>query len=349
MDTHMNPVPADPGAGPGTTTSRDRALAPSGPLALAAHSKMRESADIAKIAPALVRAQGAMASPPRNRSVQVRTQTGGAYTFSYATLDKITDMMRDALAANGLCVLQPIVNTERGAVLVTRLLHESGQWMECEIPLPPLGSSPQAFGSIVTYVRCYAVSAMLNISADEDDDANRATGNHYAEAPARAESRREQARPAAQRNQAGAAPKGSLGTATRAGEGGNGDAGASPATAAQPVAGSPSPSQTPHAPPQQAGAIPGQAVRPRKDEARPASVWAILRPGKDAITAPDGPAWLKWWQDRAAQAKAEDKVEALQGLYEANVPAWDRIATHSAEGEVVVAEAVRAVKDVLEA
>ncbi len=144
------------------------------------NSKMRESADISKIAPALVRAQGAMENPPRNRSVQVRTQSG-SYTFRYATLDKITDMTRHALAENGLCVLQPIVSTKRGPALVTRLLHESGQWMECEVLLPALGNNPQAFGSAVTYMRRYSVCALLNISADEDDDANRAAGNHYAD------------------------------------------------------------------------------------------------------------------------------------------------------------------------
>jgi hypothetical protein len=148
------------------------------------NSKMRESTDITKIAPALVRVQAAIENPARNRSVQVRTQAG-AYTFRYATLDKIIDMTRRVLAENGLCVLQPIVSTERGPALVTRLLHESGQWMECEVGLPGLGSNPQAFGSVVTYVRRYSICAMLNIAADEDDDANRAAGHHYQDMPAR--------------------------------------------------------------------------------------------------------------------------------------------------------------------
>lgn len=144
------------------------------------NSKMRESTDIAKIAPALVRVQAAIENPARNRQVQVRTQAG-AYTFRYATLDRIIDMTRRVLAENGLCVLQPIVSTERGPALVTRLLHESGQWMECEIGLPGLGTNPQAFGSVVTYVRRYSLCAMLNIAADEDDDANRAAGHHYSD------------------------------------------------------------------------------------------------------------------------------------------------------------------------
>ncbi len=165
------------------------------------NSKMRESADISKIAPALVRAQGAMENPPRNRSVQVRTQAG-SYTFRYATLDKITDMTRHALAENGLCVLQPIVSTERGPALVTRLLHESGQWMECEVLLPALGNNPQAFGSAVTYVRRYSVCALLNISADEDDDANRAAGNHYTDVAAGTAPRKERGRTAAREDAA---------------------------------------------------------------------------------------------------------------------------------------------------
>jgi len=164
------------------------------------NSKMRESADISRIAPALVQAQAAMENPQRNRSVQVRTQAG-AYSFRYATLDRITDMARRVLAENGLCVLQPIVSTDRGPALVTRLLHESGQWMECEVALPSLGPNPQAFGSVVTYVRRYTLSAMLNIAPDEDDDANRAAGNHYADTPVR----RERSRPEPREAPAGSA------------------------------------------------------------------------------------------------------------------------------------------------
>ena len=141
-------------------------------------SKMRESADISKIAPALVNAQAVIENPARNRDVKVTNKDGKSYTFRYATLDAINEATRHALAENGLCVLQPIVATERGVSLVTRLLHESGQWMECDIPLAPPGPDPKAFGSAVTYLRRYAVSAMLNVSPDEDDDASAASGSH---------------------------------------------------------------------------------------------------------------------------------------------------------------------------
>ena len=94
----------------------------------------------------------------------------------------------------------------------------------------------------------------------------------------------------------------------------------------------------------------GEAARPpRADAARPASIWTITRPGKDAITAPDGPAWLKWWQDTAAKAAEEGKVDALRTLNDANAATWDGLVQRSTEAEAVVAEAARAVKDVLEA
>ena len=155
------------------TTAELRATPYPGPL-----SRMRESADITEIASALVSAQAALANPPRNRSVTVTAENGRTYAFCYATLDKIAEMARHALAEKKVCVLQPIVATERGPAILTRLLHESGQWMECEVAMPATGRDPQAFGSAVTYLRRYALSALLNIAPDEDDDANSAAGNH---------------------------------------------------------------------------------------------------------------------------------------------------------------------------
>ena len=107
-------------------------------------SKMRESSDIAQIAAALVRAQAALDSPPRNREVEVRTKTGVKYTFRYATLDQIMDAARPALGEAGLCVLQPIVSTEKGPVLVTRLVHESGQYAEVETGFTTLAFASNA-------------------------------------------------------------------------------------------------------------------------------------------------------------------------------------------------------------
>ncbi len=323
-------------------------------------SKMRESSDIAQIAAALVRAQAALANPPRNRSVQVRTKAGSIYTFRYATLDKIRETIREPLGGNGLCVLQPIVSTQRGPVLVTRLLHESGQWMECEIPLPTLGDSLQDFGSAITYVRRYAVSAMLNITADEDDDGNTAEGNHVADAPHRDNGRRGPVRPVPDNGRAGTKagaggqePAPRQGRAASGNEDPNSTAGAPINRAQRNGEGAPSPAS----PRQPDDAAAARTAKPRqasdtprrsKDEAAPPSAWGILRPGKAAITAPDGTAWLKWWTGIAGKAAAGGKRDELRALYEANTAGWDQIALGSAEGQDVVAKAAEIVRAALD-
>ena len=345
-------------------------------------SKLRESSDIAKLAHALVQAQKVLANPPRNREVEVRTKTGGKYTFRYATLDQIMDAARPALGEAGLCVLQPIVSTEKGPVLVTRLVHESGQWMECEIPLPRLGEDLQGFGSAVTYVRRYAVSAMLNITADEDDDGNTAAGNHVADAPRRDDgragttARAGRGEPAPRRDQAMPGNSRPDGTARRdQADPPRGSNGATPAHApsqAPPpapaksrgdlreantirqdgeAAAPPASPNQPDAAPAKAASTPRQAPdapRRRKDEAAPPSAWRILRPGKADITAPDGTKWLKWWTDLAAKARAEGKRDELRALQDANAAAWDAIALASPETEAVMAQAVQAVRAALD-
>ena len=232
---------------------------------------------------------------------------------------------------------------------MTRLLHESGQWMECEIPLPTLGDSLQDFGSAVSYVRRYAVSAMLNITADEDDDGNTAAGNHVADAPRHAEGRRGPARPVPHNGPA-RAETGAPGTPRDGAPRGNGGNNSAAPTGTQALP-PPGTSGQITGMPAKAAAVPRQvpdATRRRKDEAAPASVWGILRPGKAAIRAPDGAAWLKWWTDIAAKAKAECKLDDLRTRYEANTATWDEIALASPETEAVVAQAAQAVRAALD-
>lgn len=131
------------------------------------------------LASALAKAQSELTSPPRNREVEVVSKrTGGRYKFKYATLDSIIDHVRPALTKNGLWFTQTLEGNEAGKYkLVTQLLHESGQTIRSETPLLVEESGNQAFGSALTYMRRYALTAMLGIAADEDDDANSADGN----------------------------------------------------------------------------------------------------------------------------------------------------------------------------
>ena len=55
------------------------------------------------------------------------------------------------------------------------LLHDSGEYIESWAQLPPLSqgknmNAAQAAGAAITYMRRYGISALLNLSVDEDTD-----------------------------------------------------------------------------------------------------------------------------------------------------------------------------------
>ena len=137
---------------------------------------------IDKLAAALAKAQSGLTSPEKNREVSVNgtTKSGKAftYTFKYTTLDRIIEHVRGPLTANGIWFTQTLEAADGGRYkLVTTLMHDSGQSIRSETPLLVGEGGNQAFGSALTYMRRYALTAMLGIAADEDDDANRADGN----------------------------------------------------------------------------------------------------------------------------------------------------------------------------
>ena len=93
----------------------------------------------------------------------------------YATLSAILKTIRQPLAKNGLTVFQGL-NTEG---LVTRIIHSSGEWIESTAPMIAPGeekgkSAAQVYGSIITYMRRYMVTAALGIVSDDDNDAQAA-------------------------------------------------------------------------------------------------------------------------------------------------------------------------------
>jgi hypothetical protein len=106
------------------------------------------------------------------------------FKSTYADLTSVMLACKDALAANDLAVLQLSRIHESGApVLVTRIIHTSGEHIEGEFPLVCKDpNDPQKLGSAVTYARRYALSAALGITAD-DDDGQAAAGHTPAPAP----------------------------------------------------------------------------------------------------------------------------------------------------------------------
>jgi hypothetical protein len=123
---------------------------------------------------ALAAAQGEFAAIPRNKTVQVRMKSGGAYTFAYAPLETILAAVRPSLAKHGLAVTQTI----RDSVVETVIGHASGESVVlAPVAFAPVDASPQALGSALTYARRYSITLALCIASDDDDDGGAAAGN----------------------------------------------------------------------------------------------------------------------------------------------------------------------------
>jgi hypothetical protein len=63
--------------------------------------------------------------------------------------------------------------------MVTRIIHESGEHLDCPLPMLNLPNVPQEAGSIITYFKRYSYAAAFGRVAEEEDDANIAAGNDY--------------------------------------------------------------------------------------------------------------------------------------------------------------------------
>lgn len=170
------------------------------------------SESIAKFAPAFVKAQSAMGSA-------VKGKNNPFFKSKYADLAEVIEVCKDALNANGIAFMQPVVDTlaqpewkfppEINLVLATVwddlskddkadavgvlfgsrprhrigvctiLLHESGEWMSCTASFPAMKEGPQDYFATTTYLRRACLQAILGIPA-EDDDGNKASGKKEA-------------------------------------------------------------------------------------------------------------------------------------------------------------------------
>ena len=130
---------------------------------------------------ALAKAQGGFAPIAKNRAVKIQMKGGGAYEFRYADLEAILSATRPALAANGLAVFQriePIAGTTNNN-LITVIAHKDGGLLESVTALPAgYGGDLKSFGANLSYLRRYAYTSLLCVSADDDlDEDGQPAGN----------------------------------------------------------------------------------------------------------------------------------------------------------------------------
>lgn len=110
-----------------------------------------------------------------------------AYGYKYATLDNLIDMLRSVLPKHGLWYVQMPTRQNGVSTLTTRVIHDSGEWIEDTIEMTDTelqgkANDTQRVGASITYYRRYALSAIFGVSADEDVDGNL---NNIRQQPAR--------------------------------------------------------------------------------------------------------------------------------------------------------------------
>lgn len=103
----------------------------------------------------------------------ITTKSGSSYSYRYATLSNVLDVIQEPLNECGLTVIQlPTAEFE----LETMLTHVSGEYIVSRYLMRPTQNNPQGIGSCITYQRRYAIGAILGLNIDEDDDAAAACG-----------------------------------------------------------------------------------------------------------------------------------------------------------------------------
>jgi len=122
---------------------------------------MNTSNSISELAKALTKVQAALDGVARQRE---------GYQYMYADLNGIWDSIRVPLTNNGLSIIQSTKLGEADApIIVTRLLHTSGEWVEGELLVRPVKNEPRAIGSAITYARKYSLMGIVGCSPVDDD------------------------------------------------------------------------------------------------------------------------------------------------------------------------------------
>lgn len=149
--------------------------------------ELMESPEIDKLMPALIDAQADI-------EPIIKEASNPAFRSRYATLTAYLAALRAPLAKHRLLLTgQTVVGSNGKHRLLTRVVHESGQWLGSWWELSPTKADPQGEGSALTYARRYQIGVVLQVAAEEDDDGNAAAGN----AAGQQERPRRAARPAA--------------------------------------------------------------------------------------------------------------------------------------------------------
>lgn len=118
---------------------------------------------INELAKALAKAQAEIANAHKDKK-------NPFFKSTYADLASVWDAIRAPMTKNGLSIVQTPIDGLNGPVgLTTILMHESGQYIESTFYMKPVKDDPQGRGSCITYMRRYALQAIMGVCPADDD------------------------------------------------------------------------------------------------------------------------------------------------------------------------------------
>lgn len=124
---------------------------------------MNRSETLSKLAVALVKAQAEIGAA-------VKSAKNPFFKSNYANLEEVIETAKGPLNKHGIVFLQIVNESERGAVVETTLLHESGEFLSgCTPVVTAKQNDPQALGSAITYAKRYGLQAICGIPSADDD------------------------------------------------------------------------------------------------------------------------------------------------------------------------------------
>lgn len=129
---------------------------------------MNQSESIANLAKALSIVQGKLTYAKKDSK-------NPFFKSNYADLESVWDACRDLLSNNGLAVTQfPGEYFDGTMSLTTIITHSSGEWISQIMSVPVTKPDAQGAGSALTYMRRYALAAVVGV-VQADDDGNAAS------------------------------------------------------------------------------------------------------------------------------------------------------------------------------
>jgi len=123
---------------------------------------MKTSESIAALAAALCKAQFHMGGAAKSAD-------NPFFKSKYADLSSVVQAIKEPFYDNGLSYVQFPISTQSAIGVVTRLMHESGEWMEQEFYMPLQKLDAQSAMGLITYARRGSLMAVAGIPAQDLD------------------------------------------------------------------------------------------------------------------------------------------------------------------------------------